>query len=174
MSYLTGEPAGKGGTIVYTKLPMIVVGSFVLVLGWLLTRAIIAGVGILPDPIVFVSTFSPVLSAAGIGTSVYLVGRARGNTSIWLPSVVSGILSLPLVVSDPWIIVALGMGVQAPVVIRLLLLVLPIIVGVFFAHPWLGERRLGLKLMLLAALLLAVYVLIYKLILPNGNLIAIQ
>ncbi|MCL4499132.1 MAG: hypothetical protein M1335_02675 [Chloroflexi bacterium] len=175
MSYLTSERTGRGRTIFSTTLPMIVFGGIVLVLEWLLIRAVIAGVGILPDPIVFVATYGPILSAAGIGAVVSYVDRAKGNNSVWLPSIIAGIITVPLVISDPWIIIALGMGeAQAPAVLRLSLLVLPVIVAACFAHPRLANKRVDFRLLLLGVVLLAVYMVIYHLILPSGNLIGIR
>ncbi len=157
-----------------TALAMFAAAFIALAIGWFLTRAIIAGVGILPDLIVFVATFSPVLFAAAIGGVVRSTGAAKGSASIWLPVAISGIAAAPLAVSDPWVIVALGMGGHAPIALRLFLLFLPVAIGMAFAHPAVAERGFLIKLAALGALLLSIYIAIYWFVLPTENLIAIQ
>ncbi|MHB0977439.1 MAG: hypothetical protein ACYC1U_09645 [Candidatus Aquicultorales bacterium] len=170
MSYLASQSAGKHRAALPATVIMIVAGLVVLSLEWLSMKAVLGGAGLLPDLVVFVATYSPVLAGAGIGTAVYHVGRARECRNVWLAPVVSGALTVPLVVTDPWVIVALGMRGHAPVILRLILLALPVIVAGAFAYPLVAERRLDSKLSILGAVLLTVYVAIYWFVLPTTNL----
>lgn len=172
--YLTGGTGSHKKVGLRTVFAMLAAGFIALAVAWTLTRTVIAAVGILPDPIVFVSTFSPVLSAAVIGGVVRSAGGARGADVGWLPMAISGLLAVVLAVSDPWVIVALGMGGHAPIALRLFLLFLPVVIGASFAHPAIAERGFLVKLAALGALLLAIYIAIYWFVLPSENLIAIQ
>lgn len=150
---------------------MLAFGIGTLVAGWLMIRWILLRSGLLNEMVVMAATFAPLWLGAAIGWAVGRAAPVGNGHKKWLPPVLALAIALPAAISDPWIIVALGLRRQAPLALEMLLLLLPMMVAAAFAYPGMNARRLAASLIALALLTLAVYVAIYWLILPQHNFV---
>lgn len=167
--------------------PMISGGLLVLTVGWLLTRYTISRVGQLNDMIIFGATFAPLWLGGAIGGTVaYRAVQAKVSRT-WLPPVIAAFFTVPVILSDPWIIVSLGLGNSVLLGFRIILLLLPVFFASIFAYPGLvvSERvldadsfsikifRLTMGMIVLILTNVVIYLIIYWWIIPRGNFVGL-
>jgi hypothetical protein len=149
-------------------------GGGTLMAGWWLIKSILERSGRLNETLVFATTFAPLWLGAIIGAVV--VRGAAGRLSRGRLTALAVALALPVALSDPWIIVALGFGPGTPLAPQLLFLVLPVLAAAGFAAlgaPGRTTRPVTLFIgaVMLALVNLAMYISIYWWILPRHNLV---
>lgn len=120
------------------------------------------------------STFSPLWLGGLIG---WVVAAGGASARPKQRAAAAAALTVPIALMDPWAIVALGFGdVFFP--LKLIFLSAPVFIAAVFAYPGRPESRFrlaaaGKNILLLISVTVAIYVIIYWLILPSGNVTAI-
>lgn len=169
---------------------MFIAGLSVVVVGLGLLRLLMdnageahgfmVGIGLAPMismHLILLGVFSPIFLGGTVGWAVGY-GAGPNNTNSRIRMLVAAGIALPLILLDPWPIVALGMGESVVFPIKLVFLLIPILTAVVCAYSGWSDTRsrpaaLAKNLLLMGLVLLLVYIVIYRFILPVGNPTAI-
>ncbi len=138
------------------------------------------GIGLAPMAamhLLLIAVFSPIFLGGAVGWAV-AYGAGPGNANARLRMLVAAGVTVPIILLDPWPIVALGMGESVVFPIKLVFLSIPILMAVVCAYSGWSDSRsrpaaLAKNLLLMVLVLLVVYIIIYRFILPVGNPTAI-